>query len=380
MVGKDSNSPLSQVMRFSSETLAPRDRIAQWREVFGRQVFRIDIEPLPDSQFIGDVTLHALPGLKHMSGIVGHGVRAARTQELISDGNDDLNLTVNLTGSICVSQRGEELVLRDRQAVFTSLGEVGGLVRDMPGKSLGLNIPRAAIAPLVPGLDDALMRPIPRDCAALRLLTSYVGVLQDIASPAEPDLCRLIVNEIYDLVAVTIGASRDAREVANGRGVRAARLHAIKTDIAGNLGRDLSGDAVAARHGITPRYMRSLFESEATTFSDFVLGQRLARAHRMLCDPRGAARTIAAVGFECGFGDLSYFYRAFRRKIRRHAFRCPRGRVARTGRVMGVSSDCSNAVKQPPWTFFKPLRCLLWTRQVSPYGGRMARLRRQSSG
>src|SRR5450432_1106219 len=221
MVGKDSNSPLSQVMRFSSETLAPRDRIAQWREVFGRQVFRIDIEPLPDSQFIGDVTLHALPGLKHMSGIVGHGVRAARTQELISDGNDDLNLTVNLTGSICVSQRGEELVLRDRQAVFTSLGEVGGLVRDMPGKSLGLHIPRAAIAPLVPGLDDALMRPIPRDCAALRLLTSYVGVLQDIASPAEPDLCRLIVNEIYDLVAVTIGASRDAREVANGRRVRA---------------------------------------------------------------------------------------------------------------------------------------------------------------
>jgi AraC-like DNA-binding protein len=314
MAGKDSNSPLSQVMRFSSETLAPCDRIAQWREVFGRQVFRIDIEPLPDSQFIGDVTLHALPGLKHMSGIVGHGVRAARTQELISDGNDDLNLTVNLTGSICVSQRGEELVLRDRQAVFTSLGEVGGLVRDMPGKSLGLNIPRAAIAPLVPGLDDALMRPIPRDCAALRLLTSYVGVLQDIASPAEPDLCRLIVNEIYDLVAVTIGASRDAREVANGRGVRAARLHAIKTDIAGNLGRDLSGDAVAARHGITPRYMRSLFESEATTFSDFVLGQRLARAHRMLCDPGCAARTIAAIGFECGFGDLSYFYRAFRRK------------------------------------------------------------------
>jgi AraC-like DNA-binding protein len=60
--------------------------------------------------------------------------------------------------------------------------------------------------------------------------------------------------------------------------------------------------------------MRSLFESEATTFSDFVLGQRLARAHRMLCDPGRAARTIAAIGFECGFGDLSYFYRAFRRK------------------------------------------------------------------
>src|SRR6266478_4882279 len=116
MVGKDKNPPLSQVMRFSSETLAPRDRIAHWREVFGRQVFRIDIEAVPDSQFIGDVTLHALPGLKIMCGIV----------------------------------------------------------RDVPGRILSLNIPRAAIAPLVPGVDDALMHPIPRDCAALRLLTSYV--------------------------------------------------------------------------------------------------------------------------------------------------------------------------------------------------------------
>ncbi len=312
MVG---NPPLSRVMRFSSETLAPRDRIAQWREVFGRQVFRIDIEPLPDSQFIGDVTLHVLPGLKFMSGIVGHGVRAARTPELISDGNDDLNLTVNLTGRVCVSQRGEELVLGDRQAVLTSLGEVGGLVRDTPGGSLGLNIPRAALAPLVPGLDDALMRPIPPDCKALRLLTSYVGVLQEIASPAEPDLCRLIVNQIYDLVAVTIGASRDATEVANGRGIRAARLRAIKTDIAGNLGRgDLSADALAASHGISPRYLRALFESEATSFSDFVLGQRLVRAHRMLCDPLRSSSTIGVIAYDCGFGDLSYFYRAFRRK------------------------------------------------------------------
>jgi AraC-like DNA-binding protein len=45
-----------------------------------------------------------------------------------------------------------------------------------------------------------------------------------------------------------------------------------------------------------------------------VLGERLARAHRMLGDPRFADRSIGEVAMEAGFGDLSYFNRAFRRR------------------------------------------------------------------
>jgi len=40
-----------------------------------------------------------------------------------------------------------------------------------------------------------------------------------------------------------------------------------------------------------------------------VLAQRLARARRMLTDPRHDAETISAIAFACGFGDLSYFNR-----------------------------------------------------------------------
>ena len=50
-----------------------------------------------------------------------------------------------------------------------------------------------------------------------------------------------------------------------------------------------------------------------TTFSEFVRGRRLARAHRMLTDPRCADRSISTIAFEVGFGDLSYFNHAFRR-------------------------------------------------------------------
>jgi AraC-like DNA-binding protein len=46
-----------------------------------------------------------------------------------------------------------------------------------------------------------------------------------------------------------------------------------------------------------------------------VLGQRLAQAYRMLSDPRYVDRKISGIAFEAGFGDLSYFNNAFRRRF-----------------------------------------------------------------
>jgi hypothetical protein len=41
--------------------------------------------------------------------------------------------------------------------------------------------------------------------------------------------------------------------------------------------------------------VRKLFESDDTSFTQFVLSERLARAHRLLSDPRFAERSIAAL-------------------------------------------------------------------------------------
>ena len=72
---------------------------------------------------------------------------------------------------------------------------------------------------------------------------------------------------------------------------------------------------LAARHGVTPRHVQILFESDGTTFSRFLLDQRLARAHHMLANPLLAERTISAIAYDAGFGDLSHFNRSFRRRF-----------------------------------------------------------------
>jgi AraC-like DNA-binding protein len=98
--------------------------------------------------------------------------------------------------------------------------------------------------------------------------------------------------------------------------VRAARLAAMKGDVVRHL-RDpaLSVTAVAARHAVTPRYVQRLFAESGVGFTEYVVAQRLARAHRLVSDPQLADRTLTALARAAGFGDLSYFNRAFRRRF-----------------------------------------------------------------
>jgi AraC-like DNA-binding protein len=177
-----------------------------------------------------------------------------------------------------------------------------------------LRVPRKQFAPLVAGhVDDCYMRRIPSGTPALRLLTGYIQTALLGNSVAGPELKHVVGGHVHDLLALMVGATRDAAEGAKERGLRAARLTAIKQDIARNLDRpDISVATLALRHGCTPRFIQRLFETEGTTFTEYVLAQRLVRAHRMLKDPRRAGDKIAVIALDAGFSDVSYFNRAFR--------------------------------------------------------------------
>ncbi|MCK9911996.1 hypothetical protein MXD81_22770, partial [Microbacteriaceae bacterium K1510] len=82
-----------------------------------------------------------------------------------------------------------------------------------------------------------------------------------------------------ELLALALGPNDNAREMAQRGGVRAARLRAIQEHVRGGIGiRDLSVTATASHHGVTPRYVQMLFEREGTTYSEFVLAERLQKA------------------------------------------------------------------------------------------------------
>lgn len=85
--------------------------------------------------------------------------------------------------------------------------------------------------------------------------------------------------------------------------------------------------ALAERLNVSERTLQRHFQILGETASRHILGVRLEAAHARLVGARGApgAANVAAIAFECGFNDLSYFYREFRAKYGQ-----PPGAVSRT--------------------------------------------------
>jgi len=273
----------------------------------------VAFDPIPDLVCDIDFGIRQLPEVGLLSGTV-RGVRHVHAHRDSGDGNNDFSFHLNVSGlSTVVSRRGET-TLRDGDAMLLSYSAGRTINRPALVDHRVIKLPRASLRPLVHDIDDAVLRPIPRGTGTLNLLRGYADALFDDPALSAPDVRQLLVTQLCDLVAVTIGATRDAAALADGRGIRAARLRAIKADIEVHLtDGDLTPVVVARRQRISDSYIRKLFESEGTSFSEFVLTRRLARAYRILTDRRWAERTIASIAFDTGFGDLSYFNRTFKR-------------------------------------------------------------------
>jgi len=278
-------------------------------------MLRLDVEPIPDVPFHAHLEIHSLPTLV-LASVTACGTHERRTRELIRDGNDAAGLIVNLSEPFHVATRGCDVTLGTGDAVTVSAAEPASCIHPSPGQAFRLRMPSAVLSGLVPGFEDGLGQLVSKSSGVLGLLIRYLSGLTDPQSPLSPPLHDLATTHIHDLLAAVLGAKRDVMEVAEERGISAARLQAVKADILKSLGsRDLSLNALAARHRVTPRYVQRLFEREGTSLTDFVLGERLARVHLLLRDSRHAQRTISDIAFEVGFGDLSYFNRAFRKRF-----------------------------------------------------------------
>jgi AraC-like DNA-binding protein len=185
--------------------------------------------------------------------------------------------------------------------------------RPAPGRTLCLRVAHARLLELVPDIDDRMMRPIPRDVAALRLLRSYMGVLDDANALATAELRHAVVAHVHELMALAIIGGDDC-SVMEREGVRAARLRAIKADIIDNLAQTrLSAKTIARTHGLSQRYVHLLFEETGQTFGDFVREARMKRAFEQLTDPARMEMRIGDIAAALGYADHVTFDRAFRR-------------------------------------------------------------------
>lgn len=289
-------------------------RFDDWREAFGRAFLRLDVEPSGEV-FSTELALRALPGLS-LGSVSTSACRMIRTAELVDDGQNDIALIAMVRGSGRAQEKGgREVEFREGEAVFVRNGRQGFVEYSDDSRHFAFAIPEHALAPFIGDVDAACMSAIPTGDGPLDLLVRYAGlVVADSTLALEAG--GAVARHIHDLAAILMARSPEASAALTHGGARAAaRLAAIKADVLARLGdSDLSVSSVAIRLGITPRYVAKLFEHEGTTFTAFVLEQRLRHARGLLEDRSRAELSISAIALASGFGDISYFNRCFRRR------------------------------------------------------------------
>jgi len=300
------------VIRFSTADYAPHERVEAVHEIFGRNLQKVHVEPLAGESFHTSVTLRPMPGLSLYTASRSAAIYR-RSRELIE--HDDVVMIAGFTSNYEVHHLGRTLNMGCGEAVILTGAEPASFGGPAQNCVNLLRVPVRLLSPFVADLEATYGRTIPANSSALQLLVAYIGILEKMDAVAAHDLERPMVTHIHDLMALAIGATRDATEIAKSRGARAARLRVLKEDIANCLDQpDLSVATIAAQHRVKPRWIQRLFESEGTTFTEYVLAQRLVRAHRLLTDARYAGEKISAIALDAGFGDVSYFNRVFRRR------------------------------------------------------------------
>jgi len=298
---------------FRTDDLPADRRLGIVRDALMEKSVAFDIGPLHDRQFFADMYVRELPGLEVTMGHIR--AKAHRSKAITRDGNDDLLFTICFDGHLQVQQRDSETIVAPGTSYIGWCAEP--IVFDTDVRhGISLRIPRDVIAPLVPTIDDLIGRQLGENPELVRLIGAYTRSLENEAFYETPALSRVAVGHVHDLVALAIGTELDVTRMLNQRSVRSVRTATLKADIAQHLGSpDLDASGLAKRHGLSPRYVRKLFEENGTTLSAFVLEQRLQMARRLLLSPLHSTRPISTIAYDVGFGDISYFNRCFRARF-----------------------------------------------------------------
>jgi len=300
-------------MRLSTDAFPEAMRLSAWREIYGRNVAQFEIEPLDDLPFHADVTFHQLAGIGFAIGSRSDA-NYLMTPALAARARDNVIFGAVIQGTGVISQFDREAIIDAGSAVLLSGNDPSAFALRNRGRGLTLSLPRDSFMPMIANPNAAFAKAIPASTAALRHLIEYLAIVQADFEPGLADLKRVIAQHITDLAVLAVGATQETADIASRRGLRAARVLAIRREVDRRFpDPDFSLPVLARQLGITPRYVQSLLAENDTSFVDEVIQRRLKRAREMLCSPLYSGMTIIDLAYHCGFASVSNFHRMFRR-------------------------------------------------------------------
>ncbi len=294
--------------------LDDRQRFLFFAELFEHFSNTGELDPAPDVPFRAAMnSIHI--GTTMLGRCDGTFTTVRRERRQVLQSNDDRYCLARNTGDRAaqVVHRGREFTMRPGAMVLLKLDETFFSADGASYKRFtNVHLPMAALRAVVAGVDDLVGREL-EPGGALSLAMDYSDLL--LRHPAAVDEAGMaIAQHLMDLASLGLGARGELALAAQRGGLRAVRLNAVLAILSRRFAEpDFSAHKLATAAGLSERYVNELLYETGAGFTMRLNELRLRKAAELLAQ-RGERR-ISDIAFECGFNDLSYFNRCFRRRF-----------------------------------------------------------------
>ena len=294
--------------------LDDRQRFLFFAELFEHFSNTGELDPAPDVPFRAAMnSIHI--GTTMLGRCDGTFTTVRRERRQVLQTNDDRYCLARNTGDRAaqVVHRGREFTMRPGAMVLLKLDETFFSADGASYKRFtNVHLPMAALRAVVAGVDDLVGREL-EPGGALSLAMDYSDLL--LRHPAAVDEAGIaIAQHLMDLASLGLGARGELALAAQRGGLRAVRLNAVLVILSRRFAEpDFSAHKLATAAGLSERYVNELLYETGASFTMRLNELRLRKAAELLAQ-RGERR-ISDIAFECGFNDLSYFNRCFRRRF-----------------------------------------------------------------
>ncbi len=241
--------------------------------------------------------------------IAGSALLERRAEEIRRDGHDRYALSVPLSGGHITAQFSRQAHCAPMAMTLAALAEPLAYTKLGDNDTVYLFLPRAFVDQRVASPEAICARTIGAENGLQRLARDAVIALQREADFLSLGEFCAAARTTAELALLAITGAGDLMSGASA--VRAGNLGRVKQAIRARLSEpDLTLADVAGACGISLRYLHNLFRDDGRTAMEFIAGERLQRARRLL---EAGSVAVTQVAMACGFSSPAQFATAFRR-------------------------------------------------------------------
>ncbi len=308
-------SDARQQISWSTDHIAPEQRLKHWRDMFCSTFIECDIESMDGDAFSAALRYDRYGGVG-VGSISAPRRRTITTQAQANKNPEGVMLDIVWSGRYRYEAPGKSIELLPGDAVFAPNKVADTLTALEPAELRAVHIPAQYVEHVfgdVSGLSGRVLR---HQQPESRLLTAYLQAVHQTAGLNDPRTREIIGQQIVDLVVTAVGRTHEEAIAMAERGLKSARFKLASDEIRRSLTEPmLNAHRVAGKLGLSERYIQRLFEENGLTVSQFILDERLKQTRRALGDPGQDLRSIADIAYGIGFSDITHFNRAFKRRF-----------------------------------------------------------------